>query len=174
MPDKFNNTSNETVRKATGKTWDEWIKIFDTQDATKLDHTARARWLYDHYHNQGLSGWWSQMVTVGYEQAKGLRQQNQNTQGFAVSVSRTVAISLSSVYKTLQTEFNKQKIEITTANKDKGLRGKASDGSRVIVGLYDKKGKTQIALQVEKLKDAKAVEAQRAHWKKTLGRLYEN
>jgi Bacteriocin-protection, YdeI or OmpD-Associated len=62
--------SDETGRERTGRTSEEWYAILDAFDVKTHGHAATARHLQQAY---GLNGWWSQMVTVRYEYARGLR-----------------------------------------------------------------------------------------------------
>ena len=39
--------SVEAVKKATGKTWDEWFILLDRLGAGKMEHKLIARLLYD-------------------------------------------------------------------------------------------------------------------------------
>lgn len=64
------SVSNEAVKKATGRTWSEWFRILDNAGAKKLPHPEIAEWLEA---KKKVSSWWSQMVTVEYEYARGLR-----------------------------------------------------------------------------------------------------
>lgn len=41
----INKISTEAVKKATGKSWDEWIKLLDKLDADKLTHKEIAKML---------------------------------------------------------------------------------------------------------------------------------
>jgi hypothetical protein len=61
---KLNGVTSEAVRKATGKTWDEWLTILDAAGGQKMQHPEIAKLLSEEY---GTPDWWSQMVTVGYE-----------------------------------------------------------------------------------------------------------
>jgi hypothetical protein len=60
-----------------------------------MPHKAIAKLLSDRF---GVPGWWSQMIAVGYEQARGLREPNQKADGFAANASRTVAAGLDRLY----------------------------------------------------------------------------
>ena len=64
-------TSDEAVRRATGRTWDEWIRWLDERGAAGMSHKQIVALLRE----QGgvESGWWQQTVTAGYEVAKGRR-----------------------------------------------------------------------------------------------------
>ncbi len=68
---KFAGIRDSSVRLKTGKGWDEWFTTLDRVGGTGLGHGALSTYLRDK-HN--LPDWWSQMVAVGYEQARGLRE----------------------------------------------------------------------------------------------------
>ncbi len=81
--------SDTAVRAKTGKTWKEWVRTLDAVDATAKSHSAIADWIYE---NHDVSGWWAQMVTVGYERIRGLRDVGQRRGGsYEASKSKTVA-----------------------------------------------------------------------------------
>ncbi|AMB59119.1 DUF4287 domain-containing protein [Microterricola viridarii] len=82
--------SDDALAAATGKTWAEWFAILDAEGAAAWKHSAIARWLDAHY---PLGGWWAQGVTVGYEQARGIRLPGQRQDGsFEASVSKTLPL----------------------------------------------------------------------------------
>jgi hypothetical protein len=43
MPEIINRISSEAVRKATGKTWDEWLATLDQKVAGEMPHKGIAR-----------------------------------------------------------------------------------------------------------------------------------
>ena len=70
--------------------------------------------------------------------------------------------------------FPKGAFEETSKTKDKYWRGKWKKDGRLEAGFYVKgAGKSQIALQVNKLASADSVEEERAAWKKAMTRLEE-
>ncbi len=74
--------------EATGKTWNEWFEALDTAGAAGWTHPQIARWVTERH---GVPGWWAQGVTVGYEQARGMRRPGQMADGtFSVGASRTL------------------------------------------------------------------------------------
>ncbi len=87
--------SNEAVAAKTGKTWDEWCTILDTANGMTIGHKAIARYLYDEH---AVLAWWSQMVTVGYEQIRGLREAHETPDGCGVSVSKTLPVAHTTLY----------------------------------------------------------------------------
>ena len=79
------------LREATGRPMEEWIAELDGHDGRALAHKDIARLLRDDF---GVSGWWSQMLTVEYERAIGRREVGQRQSGeFRTTVSRTVRAS---------------------------------------------------------------------------------
>src|SRR5690348_2978016 len=83
------------VLRATGRPWSEWLSVLDRAGAGAMAHKDIARLLSRKY---GVPDWWSQMVTVGYEQARGLRAAGERADGFAASASRTVQADLARLY----------------------------------------------------------------------------
>ena len=84
------NVSDEAVKARTGKSWKQWFAILDRAGSREKPHREIARWLAAHH---DVGGWWSQTITVRYEQARGLRVVGQACTGdFQVSVTRTVPL----------------------------------------------------------------------------------
>lgn len=181
MADKHQNyggMSTEAVKKATGKSWAEWLKVLDMIDATKMTHKEIAAWIYG---KKLATGWWSQMVTVGYEQARGMREKYQKSgaKGYSVSVTATINTPLKKLYNAVADEkFRKlwlrEKLEVSSTTKEKSFNAKWKDGSKVIAGFYFKgPEKSQIALEHSKLEVKAQVEEMRAFWKKRFVKLKE-
>jgi hypothetical protein len=63
--------SDEAVKSKTGKDWAEWFSVLDAAGAQDMSHKEIVAYLVEHYQ---VGPWWQQMVTVTYEQARGLRQ----------------------------------------------------------------------------------------------------
>lgn len=51
------------------------------------------------YRKRGVRDWWSQMVTVMYEQSRGLREKHQRADGYAVSASKMFKVPINVVCK---------------------------------------------------------------------------
>lgn len=161
--------SDEAIRAKTGKTWDEWFAILDAAGARDFDHKGIVAYLHEHH---GVGPWWTQGVTVGYEQARGMRQKHQKPSGFEISRSKTLGVPLS----TLFAAFDDQKIRvkwlkepamvIRKSTRDKSMRITWVDGETdVTVNFYSKgDGKSQVALQHSKLKDAAQSERMKTYW----------
>jgi hypothetical protein len=169
--------TDDAIKARTGKGWDQWFATLDKAGAAKLDHKGIAAILDT---KMKVGPWWGQMIAVSYERARGLRAMNQKCDGqFAVSVSRTLPVDLSTLYEAVADETQRKKwfpkgaFKGSSQTKDKYFRGAwGKNGARLEVGFYAKAdGKTQIALQVNKLEGPEAVESERAVWKEGLARL---
>jgi uncharacterized protein YndB with AHSA1/START domain len=170
--------SDEAVRKKTGKTWAEWFKILDAGGGKKMTHQEIVALLNKKH---GVGPWWQQMVTVTYEQARGLRDKHQKPGGYEISVSRTIGAPVGKAFKAWTDEkIRKQwlpanfKIRKATANKS--LRISWEDGTTSLaVAFYPKgAGKCQVVAQHNKIQNAKAAAKMKAFWAKALDRLKES
>jgi hypothetical protein len=84
------DVSDDAIRENTGRGWDEWVELVDAGPGRGAGHTAIAAWVGEH---PGVSGWWAQSVTVGYERITGLRVPGQRPDGtFSVSRSRLLDV----------------------------------------------------------------------------------
>jgi hypothetical protein len=170
--------TDAAIKERTGKDWAYWFAALDKAGAAKLDHTGIAAILND---KLGVGPWWGQMIAVSYERARGLRAMNQKCDGeFAVSVSKTLPVELGALYRAFADAkarakwMPKGKLEPTSATANKYWRAKWNGGARLEVGFYAKgAGKSQVAIQVNKLPGASSVEKERAAWKKAVERLTE-
>jgi len=162
------------VAAKTGKTWPQWFKVLDRAGAAAWAHPAIARWLHE---QQGLSGWWSQMVTVGYEQARLGRAPHEKPGGFEIGASKTVAVPVSALFAAWHDPRKRGRwladpLTVTKATPGKSLRGQWADGTRISVEFLVKgAGKSLVAVQHMKLKDAQAASRMKAYWAAALARL---
>ena len=168
--------SDDAVTNATGKGWHEWIALLDGAGSREKPHDQIVTWIYD---QKLISGsWWGQMVTVEYERARGLRTRHETATGYSVSISKTVGCDLSELYAAASDEksrkawFPKGAFAPSSQTKDKYLRGSWNGDARLEINFYAKgEGRSQINVQVNKLKKEAAVEAERAAWKAALEKL---
>jgi hypothetical protein len=173
---RYAGVGSEAVLRATGRAWDEWLKVLDRAGAKAMPHKEIALMLSRKFE---VPDWWSQMVTVGYEQARGLRLVNQKADGFAATASRTMGIAV----KTLFDAWNDPKmrarwiadapLEVRRSTDGKSLRMTWTvGGSHVDVGFFPKGAdKSTVQVQHGKLKSAAAMARQKAFWSDALDRL---
>lgn len=175
---KYNGVGDGAVRVATKKGWDEWFAILDGVEAYTWAHPQIAQYLS---REQGVPDWWSQMVTVGYEQARGLRAKGQKADGFSTNGSRTLDAPVAAVYAAWADEERRHLwlpdalFTISKATPNKSLRILWSDGaSRVDVDFYSKgEHKSQVTIQHSKLPDGKRAAEYKAYWSSALDRLHQ-
>jgi uncharacterized protein YndB with AHSA1/START domain len=167
--------SDASVEAKTGKQWSEWFALLDKAGARRMAHKDIAIWLHD---KQGVPDWWSQMVTVEYEKARGMRALHQKTDGFAIGASKTIHAPVATLYNAFADARTRRKwlpgaqLRITTATENKSLRIAWANGTRVSVSFYPKGGaKAQVTIQHEKLSDGDAATAAKTYWAEALGRL---
>lgn len=167
---------SEAVLKATGRAWDEWIKLLDRAGAKALPHKDIALMLSRKF---DVPNWWSQMVTVGYEQAHGLRMVNQKADGFVANSSRTVATPLGKLYNAWNDPQMRARwlldapVEVRKCTDGKSMRMTWTVGRSSVDVNFVRKGADRSMVQVQHGKLAKAADVtrQRAFWGAALERL---
>ena len=168
--------SDEAVRAKTGKTWSEWIAVLDAAGAADMDHPAIAKYLLNEL---GVSDWWSQMVTVGYEQSRGRRRVHETARGFQVSRSKTFDVSRARAFRAWSEAGVRRRwlpgrdLEVGKATRNKSIRGTwSADGSDVTVDFVAKgPSKVQVVVQHSRLSDPKRAEQMKEFWSAALVRL---
>jgi uncharacterized protein YndB with AHSA1/START domain len=166
---------DEALRAKTGKAWEEWFAVLDAAGAADMGHTDTARYLHE---EMGVDGWWAQMVTVGYEQARGKRVKHQKADGYEVSASKTLAASLDTVFQAWQDDavrghwLSEPGVVVRKANPGKTMRLGWPDKTLVAVYFTPKgEGKTAVQVQHGKLPDSDAAARMKSWWGEALERL---
>lgn len=173
---KTAGVSDAAVAKATGKGWDEWLRLLDAAGAADWDHARIAAHLR---RELGLGGWWSQMVTVGYEQARGKRKKHQKPGGYEIGKSKTLAVPVEDVYAAWRDARKRARwmadpgFTIRKATVNHSLRITWVDGATdVTVNFYTKDaGKCQVVVQHGKLGSLKEAESKKTYWGRELEKL---
>jgi hypothetical protein len=170
--------SDDTIKRGSGKSWNEWFRILDSWEATGRSHGEIAAHLIEK-HN--VPGWWAQSVTVGYERARGIRAAHQRASGFYVTVSKTVPVNVDRLFDAF-TDSNQRRrwlesgtLRARTSQPSKSARFDFRDGvSRVHVYFVAKgPSKSSVHIEHERLPDADSVEETRTYWKERLARLVD-
>lgn len=176
--------SDDAVKAKTGKAWAEWFKILDQAGAKKMSHQEIVALLSEKH---GVGRWWQQMVTVTYEQARGLRAIHEKPEGFSISVSRTITAPVSKVFRAWQDEKTRalwlkepsssgsKPLTIRKAAANKTMRITWTDGKTSLEVYFVPRGtgKSQVVAQHSKLADAKAAARMKTFWAGALDRLKE-
>ncbi len=164
----LNGVSSETVKAKTGKTWAEWVKALDAEGCRKMNHKEIVAVVNGQF---GIGEWWQQMVTVGYEQARGLRQKHERPEGYSVSASKTISVPTAVLFNAWKDSKVRKKwlaepITIRKATPGKSLRLRWSDSQTSIsVNLYARgEGKGQVTVQHEKIASAREAAKLKKFW----------
>jgi len=166
-PKKIAGVSDEAVKKATGKGWSQWFALLDKKKATHMPHRDIAILLCEKH---DLSQWWAQMISVGYEQERGMRVAHQQPEGFEISKSKTLPISPMSAFKAWNDKAARdswlgEDIIIRKATPGKSMRVTWLDKTNVDVNFYDKgKNKCQVSVQHTRLTNVAQAEKMKKYW----------
>jgi uncharacterized protein YndB with AHSA1/START domain len=166
--------SDASVKKQTGRTWAEWVKVLDGVKASEKPHREIAQYVS----SLGTPDWWSQTVTVGYERIRGLRDKGQRRGGgYEASKSRTFAVPLEKLYAAFASARTRArwlptKVSVKSATPNKRMRIAWDDGTTIEVGFFSKgEKKSSVALTHQKLPDKAAAEKMKSWWGERLDAL---
>lgn len=174
--DTIAGISSEAVRASTGNTWAQWIALLDKAGAKKMNHKEIVAILCDDY---GVGGWWQQMVTVGYEQARQGRKKGQMAEGYQISANKTVNVPLATLYRHWYSAKARAKwlpakyCTVTRSTPEKSMRLRwAEGGSTVSVNFYAKgQAKSQVSVEHARLKNAREAARVKKLWAEKLDAL---
>jgi hypothetical protein len=165
--------SDAAVKKATGRDWTEWIPMLDAIGAREKPH----REIVDYVSSLGTPDWWSQMVTVGYERVRGLRDMGQRRGGtYEANKSRTFAVPVATLFVAIADARKRKRwldapLKVRTSNANKTLRASLDDGTLVQFYFTDKGSKSAVAVTHEKLADKETATRQKQWWTEQLDAL---
>jgi uncharacterized protein YndB with AHSA1/START domain len=171
MPD----ISDEAVRARTGRSWKSWFTLLDKAGGRKMTHqeivAVAAR--------NGAGPWWRQMITVNYEQDRGLRQRHERPDGYRISRSRTLPVPVEAVYDAWSDARRRSRwlgaggLKVRTAIENQSLRITWKDGeTSVQVSFHDKGGtKSSVVVEHSRLPNLKQSETMKTWWSGALDRL---
>ena len=171
-------TSDEKIRERTGRGWEEWFGMLDEWGAADRTHRETARWVAEQQNRAPLA-WNVQAVVSSYERARGLRAEGEKDDGFAVTVSRTVAAPVERLYDAV-VELSQRRqwlpdgeLSERTATRPRSARFDRGDGrSRVNLTFLAKgESKSTVALEHRRLADAEEAQRMKAFWKERLDAL---
>lgn len=149
--------------------------MLDKMGATRLPHKEIVQKL-QRIHR--LADWWGQMVTVGYEQARGLRAKHQKPDGFEIRVAKTIAAPVERAFaawreSTLREQWlPRTPLTVRKATPHKSIRILWGDGTLLSVNFWSKGSlKCQVVPQHAMLPTAEAAEKMKTYWTNRLEEL---
>ena len=171
---KVAGMSDASVSKRTGRTWAQWVRTLDVAGASEKPH----REIAEHVSSLGTPDWWSQMVTVGYERIRGLRDRGQRRGGgYEATKSRTYNVPIEKLFDAFAIARTRRrwlpvKITVRSATPRKYMRLAWEDGAPVQVGFLSKgAAKSSVAVAHQKLPDRSAADAMKKEWNGYFDRL---
>ena len=161
--------SDETLRAKTGRSWQEWTRVLDADNASALTHREIAA-LVNRTH--GIDDWWAQTVTVGYERIKGLREPGQRRGGaYEVTKTKTFDVPVAKLFKAWhQAAIRRRWLDgveasVRTATAPKTIRLQWPDGAIVAVWFSPKgEGRSVVALAHTKLSNKESAARAKTFW----------
>ncbi len=166
--------SDAAVLAATGRHPDDWFALLDAAGATSWTHQQIAGWLKS---EQGTQPWWTQGITIRYEQARGLRVPGQKSDGsFAVSASTTIGGPLERAYAAMVAAFSAELGRDPSSSRADGKRpygrwNADADGSVLVSAELVRDNRIRVAAVFEKLRGPDAVDPAKARLRSALDRL---
>lgn len=159
--------SDASVKDATGCNWERWVRTLDRAGAANKSHREIAK-LVAFF---GTTSWWTQMVTVGYERIRGLRERGQlRSGGYQISRSRTFNVPVGRLFEAfisrrLCGRWLPSGVTLRSMTADKRVRLGWGDGTQAVVGFTSKgPAKAVAAVQHEKLPDREKADAMKKAW----------
>ncbi len=165
--------SNAIILEKTGRTWEDWVHVLDGHGADRMAHSEIAKLLSTTYK---VPSWWTQMVTVGYERLKGLRDRGQRRDGtYEASKSRTFDVPVATLFeawadaKVRRRWLDEPGLMVRTATAPKSMRLGWPDGTIIAVGFTAKgPAKSAVALAHTKLPDRETADRLKRYWAESL------
>jgi hypothetical protein len=173
-------TSDESIRRRTGRGWEEWFDLLDEWGAAERSHREIARWVAE---QQGVVplAWNAQAVAGSYERVRGLREVGEREDGFSITASKTVSVPVDRLYDAFVDESLRGRwlpdgaLRERTATKPRSARFDWLDGaSRVHVAFVAKgEEKSTATVAHERLPDAAEAARMKAYWRDRVTTLKE-
>lgn len=170
--------TDKVVVAKTGKTIAEWFVILDEKGGKQLDAHGIYALIASIEGLQPLGEWNCGLLTTTYQWDRGLRQRGEKADGFEISVSKTIAVSVAMLYAAwiddgLRAKWLPENITITKSTENKSVRVLWSDGAtRLSVDLYPKGAdKSQMVVQHMKIPHSEMAAEMKEYWAERLDRL---
>ena len=170
-------TSEEAVRGATGRSYEDWFRVLDSADMASRGHGEIADALTGEH---GVSSWWAQTITVGYERARGLRPPHGGRDGlFSISASKTIEVPVERLFEAFMDAGLRERwlpdgeLRERTSQPARSARFDWGDGATRVNAGCESKGdaRSQVALAHERLADAQAADEMKRYWRERLNAL---
>jgi hypothetical protein len=165
--------SDRTLQEKTGCNWARWVHALDYHGAEDMRHGEIADFVHQKYK---IDGWWSQMVTVGYERIKRRRARGQRLDGsYEASKSKTYGVPVATLFDAWADPRRRKRwltdasVTLRTAIPPKSIRLGWRDGTIVAVWFTPKGAdKAQVAIAHAKLPSKADADRLKQYWSERL------
>lgn len=177
--------NTDSIEKATGKSWEQWVRELEDSGARQLSHADLARKLYDQLAGSlDNHGWWAQGITVAYEQHIGKRVPGQLANGlFELAVSKTAVASRHDLFRQVTEWFEKQnqlngsaplKPRSSQTPKRSTWRCDFADGSKFSATIEDNREKSKLVLSHTAIPTKQEADDWKDFWRHTAEQLVKS
>jgi hypothetical protein len=160
-------TSDDNIRRRTGRGWEEWFELLDRWGAAERTHRETARWVAAEQVAEPLA-WNVQTVVASYERARRLRAVGEKDDGFAITASKTIGVPVELLYEAFVADSTRdERLRTRTATRPKSARFDWGDGDTRVNVTFLAKGeeRSTIAVEHRRLADAREAERMKAYWR---------
>jgi len=170
-----NGISDDSIRANTGRRLGDWYKILEKAGARMMDQTEMRLHVENNY---GIPRWWSNMIVLGYQQERGLRQRHQRVGlRYEIDRSRSIKAPIGKVWAAWQDPgvlscwMPPGQFAIRSVRPQKALHLTWRDGTDVAVLFAARRGKTRVTVSHEKVTDLEELKRLQDFWAEALMRL---
>ncbi|HEV7700215.1 MAG TPA: hypothetical protein VGO43_08305 [Pyrinomonadaceae bacterium] len=170
--------TDKVVLPATGATMEDWFRHLDSFGAQKLTSSEIYKLIASIDGLAPLGEWDQGLLSTSYQWSRGLRGRGEKKDGFEISLSKTIGVPITNLYRSLVDEERRtgwlpEPIEVTKQTPDRSVRAVWGDGeTRLSVDVYSKgEFKSQVVVQHLKLTDSAAAERMKIFWGEKLNKL---
>ena len=159
---------SQRVVDATGRGWDEWCDIVDDWPGHEQGHAAVAAWLESEH---GVSAWWAQTITIGWERITGRRLPGEMPDGtFTANRSKTVVVDHAELRENLLDGDGREKLfpgrstELRSKPSAKAIRIGFADTVATISLTSKGDGRVAVSVQHAKLAAPADIDLWKIYW----------
>ena len=162
--------SEAVIQRKTGRGWEQWFDLLDEWGAAERTQEEASRWVSAEH---GVDRWGSQAVTINYHRARGLRAVGEGADGFTITASKTVAVSVDRLYEAFVDASLRERwlpegeLRERTLLKPRSARFDWGVGDTRVNVFFAAKGeaKSTATVQHERLPDASEAERMKTFWR---------
>ena len=160
----------EPLHGPTSKTWSEWVRLLDESGARDKPHPEIVKWLTAVH---DVPPWWRQDITVRYEKHIGRRVLGQRGSTFSATGTKTISVPAAAARAAWTDDAQRARwlpdVRLNQRpNKAQiAARFDVNDGEGRVMVSFDPRGeaRTSVAVEHEKLPDAKSAKEWSTFWR---------